>query len=67
MKDDIHNTVLVDSSKDRAVLLSLGDIQKALTQDNKGTKVNIKDYVCSDGNPCCYIVRGIFDSWLNQN
>ena len=42
MKDDIHNTVLVDSSKDRAVLLSLGDIQKALSQNNKGGKVNIK-------------------------
>lgn len=66
MKDDIHNTVLVDSSKDKAVLLSLGDIQKALTQDSKGTKVCIKDYVCCDGSPHCYIVRDIFDSWLNQ-
>ena len=40
MKDDIHNTVLVDSSKDKAVLLSLGDIQKALSQDKTGVKVH---------------------------
>ena len=40
MKDDIHNTVLVDSSNDKAVLLSLGDIQKALSQDKKGVKVH---------------------------
>ena len=39
MKDDIHNTVLVDSSKDRAVLVSLGDVEKAL-QSKKGTKVH---------------------------
>jgi len=38
MKDDIHNTVLVDSSADRAVLVSLGDAEKAL-QNVKGTKV----------------------------
>ena len=38
MKDDIHNTVLVDSSADRAVLVSLGDVEKAL-QNVKGTKV----------------------------
>ena len=38
MKDDIHNTVLVDSSTDRAVLASLGDIEKAL-KNKKGTKV----------------------------
>ncbi|XP_020600690.1 centromere/kinetochore protein zw10 homolog [Orbicella faveolata] len=38
MKDDIHNTVLVDSGKDRAVLLSLGDIQKALSENKKGVK-----------------------------
>ncbi|CAH3198135.1 unnamed protein product, partial [Porites evermanni] len=37
MKDDIHNTVLVDSSADRAVLVSLGDVEKAL-QNVKGTK-----------------------------
>lgn len=37
MKDDIHNTVLVDSSTDRAVLASLGDIEKAL-KNKKGTK-----------------------------
>ena len=41
MKDEIHNTVVVDSSKDRAVLLSLGDIQKALSENKKGVKVNI--------------------------
>ena len=40
MKDDIHNTVLVDSSADRAVLVSLGDVEKAL-QNVKGTKVNL--------------------------
>ena len=38
MKDDIHNTVLVDSSADRAVLVSLGEVEKAL-QNVKGTKV----------------------------
>lgn len=38
MKDDIHNTVLVDSSADRAALVSLGDVEKAL-QNVKGTKV----------------------------
>ena len=38
MKDDIHNMVLVDSSADRAVLVSLGDVEKAL-QNVKGTKV----------------------------
>lgn len=38
MKDDIHNTVLVDSSSDRAVLVSLGDVEKAL-QNVKGAKV----------------------------
>ena len=38
MKDDIHNTVLVDSSADRAVLVSLGDVEKAL-QNVKETKV----------------------------
>ena len=38
MKDDIHNTVLVDSGADRAVLVSLGDVEKAL-QNVKGTKV----------------------------
>ena len=38
MKDDIHNTVLVNSSADRAVLVSLGDVEKAL-QNVKGTKV----------------------------
>ncbi|XP_073230670.1 centromere/kinetochore protein zw10 homolog [Porites lutea] len=37
MKDDIHNTVLVDSSADRAALVSLGDVEKAL-QNVKGTK-----------------------------
>ena len=41
MKDEIHNTVVVDSSKDRAVLLSLGDIQKALSENKKEVKVNI--------------------------
>lgn len=41
MKDDIHNTVVVDSSKDRATLLSLGDIQKALSQNKKGVKVGV--------------------------
>lgn len=45
MKDDIHNTVLVDSSKDRAVLLSLGDIQKALSENKKGVKVNINQFL----------------------
>lgn len=39
MKDDIHNTVQVDDTTDRAVLVSLGDIEKAL-QDKKGTKVH---------------------------
>ncbi|KAJ7380440.1 Centromere/kinetochore protein zw10 [Desmophyllum pertusum] len=38
MKDDIHNTVLVGSSTDRAILLSLGDVQKALSQTKKGVK-----------------------------
>ncbi|PFX30588.1 Centromere/kinetochore protein zw10-like [Stylophora pistillata] len=38
MKDDIHNTVLVDSNKDKGVLLSLGDIQKALSDNKKGVK-----------------------------
>ena len=38
MKDDIHNTILVDSSADRAVLVSLGDVEKAL-QNVKGKKV----------------------------
>ena len=38
MKDDIHNMVLVDSSADRAALVSLGDVEKAL-QNVKGTKV----------------------------
>jgi len=37
MKDDIHNTILVDSSTDRAVLTSLGDIEKSL-QNKKGVK-----------------------------
>lgn len=46
MKDDIHNTVLVDNSKDRAVLLSLGDIQKALSENKKGVKVNINQFLC---------------------
>ena len=46
MKDDIHNTVLVDSSKDRAVLLSLGDIQKALSENKKGVKVTINQFLC---------------------
>ena len=45
MKDDIHNTVLVDNSKDRAVLLSLGDIQKALSETKKGVKVNIYQFL----------------------
>lgn len=39
MKDDIHNTVLVDSKKDKAVLQSLGDIKKALSDNKKGVKV----------------------------
>ena len=39
MKDDIHNTVLVDSKKDKAVLQSLGDIKKALSDNTKGVKV----------------------------
>ncbi|CAH3152604.1 unnamed protein product [Pocillopora meandrina] len=38
MKDDIHNTVLVDSKKDKAVLQSLGDIKKALSDNKKGVK-----------------------------
>ena len=38
MKDDIHNTVQVDNSTDRAVLVSLGDIEKAM-QGKKGIKV----------------------------
>lgn len=38
MKDDIHNTVLVDSGTDKAVLVSLGDVEKA-SQNVKGTKV----------------------------
>lgn len=46
MKDDIHNTVLVDSGKDRAVLLSLGDIQKALSENKKGVKVNMNQFLC---------------------
>ena len=39
MKDDIHNTVQVDSQVDKAVLVSLGDVQKAVLQDKKGSKV----------------------------
>ncbi|RMX44226.1 hypothetical protein pdam_00005277 [Pocillopora damicornis] len=38
MKDDIHNTVLVDRKKDKAVLQSLGDIKKALSDNKKGVK-----------------------------
>ncbi|XP_074628136.1 centromere/kinetochore protein zw10 homolog [Acropora palmata] len=37
MKDDIHNTVQVDSNTDKAVLANLGDVEKAL-QGKKGTK-----------------------------
>ena len=38
MKDDIHNTVQVDSNTDKAVLVNLGDVEKTL-QGKKGTKV----------------------------
>ena len=38
MKDDIHNTVQVDSNTDKAVLVNLGEVEKAL-QGKKGTKV----------------------------
>ncbi|XP_068688184.1 centromere/kinetochore protein zw10 homolog [Montipora foliosa] len=37
MKDDILNTVQVDSSRDKAVLVNLGDIEKAL-QGKHGSK-----------------------------
>ena len=41
MKDDILNTVQVDSSRDKAVLVNLGDIEKAL-QGKHGSKVQNK-------------------------
>ncbi|XP_015772141.1 PREDICTED: centromere/kinetochore protein zw10 homolog [Acropora digitifera] len=37
MKDDIHNTVQVDSNTDKAVLVNLGEVEKTL-QGKKGTK-----------------------------
>ena len=43
MKDDIHNTVQVDSNTDKAVLANLGDVEKAL-QGKKGTKVSSYSY-----------------------
>ena len=49
MKDDIHNTVLVDSKKDKAVLQSLGDIKKALSDNKKGVKVFNK--ICYNFGP----------------
>ena len=53
MKDDIHNTVLVDSKKDKAVLQSLGDIKKALSDNKKGVKVFNK--ICYNFGPYMYL------------
>ena len=61
MKDDIHNTVLVDSKKDKAVLQSLGDIKKALSDNKKGVKVFNK--ICYNFGP--YLVVAGFGTILH--
>ena len=45
MKDDIHNTVQVDSNTDKAVLVNLGEVEKTL-QGKKGTKVVLILIIC---------------------
>ena len=48
MKDDIHNTVQVDSNTDKAVLVNLGEVEKTLL-GKKGTKVSSHSYYLLGG------------------
>lgn len=49
MKDDIHNSVQVDSNTDKAVLVNLGEVEKTL-QGKKGTKVSSYSYYLLGGS-----------------